>query len=413
MSTTESYQHRFPNGLTVVGERMPSVKSAAFSLLLPAGAIYDPPERLGTAGVLAEWMLRGAGDRDSRSLIEALDRLGATYRVSAQSVHLGLTAATLGRHLIAVLRILVDVVRRPHLRDDDFESVRALAAQSLRSLEDDPGAKLMVELRRRHFRDPWGRHPLGTPEGVAALTPESVRQFHGAHVHSSGAILAAAGDIDWTALVDAVAELLGDAPPCPEPTLRPGPAGPARDHIAKATEQVQIGLALPMVPLPHPDSYQARAAAAILGGYSSARLFTEVREKRGLCYSVAAAYESFRDEAALVCHAGTSSDRAQQTLDVMLAELNRLCDRGVAADELETMRAGLKSSWIMQQESSLARSSQIASDLYYLGRVRTLDEISAALDALTPQSVSRYCGSLRRDQMTILSLGPRALVCPE
>ena len=106
---------------------------------------------------------------------------------------------------------------------------------------------------------------------------------------------------------------------------------------------------------------------AILGGYSSARLFTEVREKRGLCYSVYASYEGQLDRAAMLCYAGTSADRAQQTLDVMLAEIERLAREGVALDELETMRAGLKSSLIMAQESSMSRSGSLASDWYYLG----------------------------------------------
>ena len=133
-----------------------------------------------------------------------------------------------------------------------------------------------------------------------------------------------------------------------------------------------------------PDYYRARAAVAVLGGYSSARLFTEVREKRGLCYSVYASYESHRDRAALLCYAGTSPDRAQETLDVMLAELRRLGRDGIDHDELETMRAGLKSSLIMAQESSMSRSAALASDWYFLNRVRPLEEISAQLDALTP-----------------------------
>ena len=147
---------------------------------------------------------------------------------------------------------------------------------------------------------------------------------------------------------------------------------------------------------------------AILGGYSSARLFTEVREKRGLCYSVYASYEGQRDRAAVLCYAGTSADRAQQTLDVMLAEIDRLGRDGVDAEELETMRAGLKSSLIMAQESSMSRSGSLASDWYFLGRVRPLEEISAALDALTPESVSDYAAGLARtsDDLTILTLGP-------
>src|SRR5262249_12164936 len=155
-----------------------------------------------------------------------------------------------------------------------------------------------------------------------------------------------------------------------------------------------------------PDYYLARAATTILGGYASARLFTEVREKRGLCYSVYASYESLRDRAAVLCYAGTAADRAQETLDVTLAEVERLARSGVEAEERERRRAGLKTSLIMQQESTMSRSSSLASDWFSLGRVRPLDEIAAALDALTPASVSGFAARQALDDMTILTLGP-------
>ncbi len=115
----------------------------------------------------------------------------------------------------------------------------------------------------------------------------------------------------------------------------------------------------------------------------------------------------------MLCYAGTSADRAQQTLDVTLEEVRRLAASGVEAEELETMRAGLKSALIMQQESSMSRSGSLASDWYFLGRVRTLEEISAALDALTPESVSQLRRPAGGDHPTIVTLGPNALVMPE
>ena len=141
-------------------------------------------------------------------------------------------------------------------------------------------------------------------------------------------------------------------------------------------------------------------------------MFTEVREKRGLCYSVYASYESQRDRAAVLCYAGTSVERAQETLDVTIAEIQRLKQSGVELEELDTMRAGLKSSLIMQQESSMSRSSSLASDWFYLSRVRSLDEISSALDALSPENVSAYAASQPLDKMTILTLGPNPLDFP-
>lgn len=405
-------QHEYPNGLVLVAESMPGVQSAAFTLLLPAGAAYEAADRAGAATMLSEWITRGAGDRDSRELLSALDNLGVSHGESAQTLHTSLAAATLGRNLVPALEIFADIVLRPHLEDEEVEPIRALALQNLRSLEDDPGTKVIYELRRRHFPDPWGRPSPGTPEGLTALTPDDLRAFRQAAYRPNGAILGVAGAIDWPSLRDEVGRLFEGWQPRPAPTVLERPTGPARDHILRETQQIQIALAYPSATVSDPDYYRARAAAAILGGYSSARLFTEVREKRGLCYSVYASYESQRDRAAILCYAGTSADRAQQTLDVTLAEIDRLARSGVELEELETMRAGLKSSLIMAQESSMSRSSSLASDWFHLGRVRSLDEISSALDALTPESVSSYAATQGTRDMTILTLGPNALAFP-
>jgi predicted Zn-dependent peptidase len=272
---------------------------------------------------------------------------------------------------------------------------------------------VIYELRRRHFPDPWGRPAPGTAEGLNRATPEDLRAFHAAHYRPNGAILAVAGAIDWSSLKQAVARLFGDWETRPEHPLAVRPGGPRRDHILKETQQTQIALAYPTVTVDSPDYYQARAMIGILGGYSSARLFTEVREKRGLCYTVYATYEVLKDRAAVLCYAGTSTDRAQQTLDVTLDEIHRLGRDGVEAEELDTMRAGLKSSLIMQQESSMSRAGSLASDWFYLGRVRSIDEISDSLDALTSASVGDFARQNTVEGMTVLTLGPSPLKMPD
>jgi predicted Zn-dependent peptidase len=410
-------QHTFSNGLVLVAETMPGVQSAAFTLLLPAGAAYEGADGLnlrgGAATMAAEWITRGAGPRDSRELLSALDNLGVSHAESAQTVHTSLAVATLGRNLQPALEICADMVLRPHLDEHEVEPIRALCLQNLRSLEDDPGTKVIYELRRRHFPDPWGRPSPGTADGVAALTPDDLRQFLQETYRPNGAILGVAGAIEWERLRDVVGRLFGGWKPRPELRVAERSGGPPRDHILRETQQIQIALAYPGATVVSPDYYRARAAAAILGGYSSARLFTEVREKRGLCYSVYANYEGQLNRAAMLCYAGTSSDRAQQTLDVMLAEIKRLGREGVALNELDTMRAGLKSSLIMAQESSMSRSGSLASDWYFLGRLRSIEEIAAALDALTPEAVSDYAARFQHpDDLTILTLGPAALELP-
>jgi predicted Zn-dependent peptidase len=410
-------QHEFSNGLVLVGEVMPGVQSAAFTLLIPAGAAYEVAEGVnvggGAATMVAEWITRGAGSRDSRELLTALDNLGVSHSESAQTLHTSLSAATLGRNLVPALEIFADIVLDPHCDDEEVEPIRALCLQNLRSLEDDPGTKVIYELRRRHFPEPWGRPSPGTVEGILGLTGDALRLFHRGVYRPNGTILGVAGAIDWPRLKDAVGRLFGDWKPRPDLHLPEKPGGPRRDHIVRETQQIQIALANPSATVVSPDYYRARAAVAILGGYSSARLFTEVREKRGLCYSVYAGYESQRDRAAMLCYAGTSTDRAQETLDVMLAEIQRLGREGIEPEELETMRAGLKSSLIMAQESSMSRSSALASDWYFLGRVRPLEEISAELDALTPRSVSDFAAEfMHLRDLTILTLGPTALRTP-
>jgi predicted Zn-dependent peptidase len=150
----------------------------------------------------------------------------------------------------------------------------------------------------------------------------------------------------------------------------------------------------------------------VLSGGMGARLFTEVREKRGLCYSVYASYQTFKDRACVLVYAGTTNERAQETLDVTVGELRRL-EEGVNADEIERVQAGLKSSVIMQEESTSARAGVLASDWYYLGRVRLVEEIHAAINSLAPRTIVDHVRKYPARDCTIVTLGPSALTFPE
>jgi predicted Zn-dependent peptidase len=404
----EVYQHTFPNGLTLLAERMDHVRSAALNFLVPGGYVHDPDEAAGMATVLAELITRGAGDRDSRELSLALDNLGLDRDESVGAMHVRFWGATLARNLPAALEIYADILRRPHLPEDEIDPVRALALQELQSLEDEPRQKVMVELRRRHYPHPLGLDRRGTPEGLEAISPDGVRRYWQALFRPQGTILSIAGNIDWQPLRDLIEKLLGDWRGDPEPTLTVRPALGGRAHLHKETTQTQIAVAYPSVPFGHADYYAAQGAVQVLSGGMSARLFTEVREKRGLCYSVGASYQTFKDLAAVVCYAGTTSERAQETLDVTLSELARLRE-GVEEEEVERLQAGLKSSLIMQEESTSARAGALASDWYYLGRVRSLDEIQAAIDDLSPESIVSHVRRYPPGEFTIVTLGPQPL----
>jgi predicted Zn-dependent peptidase len=388
------YQHTFPNGLTLLLEHMDAVRSAALNFMVPAGYAFDPPDHPGLAGVLADLLTRGAGDRDSRALTLALDGLGLDRDESAGVMHLRCWGSTLARNLLPALELYADVLRRPHLPEDELEPVQALAIQDIQALEDEPRGKLLVELRKHHFPAPLGRDRRGTVEGIESLT-----------------ILSVAGNVAWQPLFDTVGRLFGDwapAPAVPTYTLTPGLG--RRAHLTKDTKQTQIGIAYDSVPVGHPDYYVALAAINVLGGGMSSRLFTEVREKRGLCYGVYASYQPFRDRAAVICFDSSKHEDAQPALDVMLAELARL-PKGIEPDEVSRVQAGLKSSLIMQEESTSARAGSIAADWYYLGRVRSFDEIQQAINGLTPAALADHLGRFPPRDFTIVTLGPNPLQC--
>ena len=406
------FQHTLANGLVLLAERMEHVRSAAINFLVPAGAAYDPPGRFGVASVLADLMTRGAGDRDSRQLALALDNLGIDRDESVGAVNMRFWGSTLARNVPPALDLFADILRRPHLPADELEPVQALALQDIQSLEDSPQQKVMVELRRRYYPHPLNQNRRGVAEHIEELTIDDVRAQYARLFRPNGAILSVAGNVEWEPLKAQVERLFGDWRRGDAGGVLPAADAPQSEHIHKDTQQTQIALAYPAAPIGSADYYPARATASVLSGGMASRLFTEVREKRGLCYSVSAWHETFKDRGSMLAYAGTRAERAQETLDVTVGELRRLRD-GVTDDEIDRVKAGLKSSLIMQEESTSARAGAIATDWYYLGRVRSFDEVQAAIDALTPAAVLDYLGRYPVTGLTLVTLGPAPLTMPE
>jgi predicted Zn-dependent peptidase len=404
----EIKQQTFANGLTLLAERMDHVRSAALNFLVPAGCVYDPPEYAGIGSVLSEMITRGAGSRDSRELTLALDNLGLDRDESVGSMHMRFWGATLARNLPAALELYADILRRPHLPAEELEAVQSLALQDIQGLEDEPKQKVLVELKKLHYPPPLGQDRRGTVAGIENLTSRAIQSQYRRLFHPRGTILSVAGNIEWEPLRDQVGRLFGDWQAGTTPALQMGTPPGKRKHLDKDTTQTQVALAYPSVPIGDPDYYAALGAVNVLSGGMSARLFTEVREKRGLCYSVWATYQTFKDRASIICYAGTTNERAQETLDVTLGELHRL-QEGIEREEVERVQAGLKSSLIMQEESTSARAGTLASDWYYLGRVRTFDEIQAAINGLTPEGIGNYLHRYPARDFTIVTLGPKSL----
>lgn len=402
----------FPNGLVLVAEPMNWLESAAFTFLVPAGCVYDPLDRSGLASFTCEMSIRGAGQRDSRRLIDDLDNLGVDRSESVSDAHLRYGGATVADNLPATLAIYADILRRPHLPDDQLEAARLAMLQELRAVEDEPAQKVMIELQRHFYPEPWGRPSQGDQASLENTTINDIRRFFRRHFGPKGTILGVAGKIDWPRVEDTVESLLGDWNGSPESPGAERPTTCKKTHLSYESNQTHIGIAYPSVPYRDPHYFQAWGAMGVLSGGMSARLFTEVRERRGLCYSVYATYHTLRDRGGVFCYAGTSAERAQETLDVTLHELLRLAE-GVKPQELQRLKARIKSALIMQQESSSSRSSSIARDWYHLGRVRTLEEVGRLADELTCESINAYLAEHPPKDFTIDTLGPCELETPD
>ncbi|HEX4123890.1 MAG TPA: pitrilysin family protein [Tepidisphaeraceae bacterium] len=405
------FQHTFNNGLTLLAEQMAGVQSAAMTMLVPAGSAGDPVDRGGSATVLSDLVLRGAGPRNSRELTDYLDSLGLQRSNSVGVHHSRFGCAALAGRVIEGMDVYADIILRPHLPADGFASARDLALQALAGVDDEPRQKLMIRLREWHLPSPYGRNSMGSVPELEKLTVEQCKIDHAERYHAAGAILAIAGNIEFGTVRDAVEKHFGSWNGREHAAFELLPPPGNIHHEQQASEQTHIGIAWPSIPETSDDYYTVRMAVEVLSGGMSGRLFTEVREKRGLCYSVWAGYSSLKGLGSIFGYAGTSNDRAQAMLDCFVAELHRL-QKGVTGEELDRAKIGIKASTIMQGESTSARAGAIAHDYFMRGRIRTLEEIKAAIDAVTVDRVNAYLKDHPAGPFTIVTVGPKALKLP-
>ncbi len=398
-------------GGTLVVEKIPGVRSAGLCWLVPAGLATDPNDRLGRGAVLEEMLMRGAGGLDSRAQADAFDRLGAGRGAGAGTTHMRLSLTCLGSALGEALPLLGDMVLRPRLDADSLGPAKDLAIQAIESLADDPQERCVYAARERHYDPPFNRSGLGTPEGIGALTRDEIALSWADACAPSGWIVAAAGDVDADAIESALNKMgEGDAPTPPE-IFSVGAAPRGYAHEDDDSNQVQIVVVHDGPLETHADSVLERVVVSVLAGGMSGRLFTEVREKRGLCYAVSASYRADKVFAGVSAYVGTTPERAQESLDVLLAELDRVRE-GVEPDEFQRAIVGMKSRLVFSGESTSARAGALCGDQRVRGAPRSLDERTAEIDAVTFERVNDYLARRDPGRLTIQTLGPSALTPP-
>ncbi|MEM1097254.1 MAG: pitrilysin family protein [Planctomycetota bacterium] len=410
--TASIHTHTFPNGLTLLAEPMAAASSTAVTLMVPAGVAHQPDDRQGVAPLLADFVTRGAGGLSAREHSDALDRLGVQRSTDAQTRYFVTSGVMLGRNLDAGLPLLLDTALRPNLDDAAFDPCQDLALQAIDALQDEPQQRAMLELRSKHLPTPLGRSPLGVRDQLEAMTAEDARAFWAGACKPQGAVLSVAGAVDVPKLIEQVGGLVADWSGA-SASVDLGPEPPrVYTHGHDDSTQLHVAVGYDAMPETDEDAILQKAAVAVLSGGMSGRLFTEVREKRGLVYSVYARYLGQKDRGDVYAYAGTTTPRAQETLDVLVGELRRLSD-GVTQEEFDRAIVGMKSRLVMQGESTEARSGALAGDFATFGYARTLGQRAAEVDAVTLDALNAFVASHRPETMTVVTLGQEALNPPE
>ncbi len=400
-------------GMPLLVEEMAGVRTAAVSWLLPAGNATDPEGEAGDgwSTLHAELCQRGAGDRDSRAYSDALDRAGVQRAVTPAAVHIVVGGTTMGSRVDEALALFADLVVRPHLPAEALPAVCSLALQSLESLQDDPQHRVTLRLRERHLPPPFNRSGYGNKATFERADITTLRGDWMNRARPVGSILSVAGAVDADELARVLDRLLKGWHGTALDVRASGEAIGGVLHEEDSSNQTHLALGLHAPSEQEPESLLCRLATNILGGETSSRLFMEVREKRGLCYSVSAGYAGGRDRGMVALYAGSTPERAQETLDTMLGELTRF-EGGVDEGEFRRAVVGMKSRLVMQGESTAARAAALGSDWYRLGRCRSLDELSAEVDAVTLRQLNAWIasamGAAWRKGMTVCSVGQQA-----
>lgn len=412
-------------GVPLLMEQMSGVRSVGVTWLVPAGSATDPESRQGVSTLWSELLQRGAGDLSSRQQADAFDKLGVSRGADVSTLHMRLSFTLLGERLVAALPLIVDMLRRPLAEDDAIEASRDLALQSLEGLKDDPQERAVLTLRERHNQPPVNRSGMGTQHGLGAITREDL--LHGWETRAKpqgaglagGSILGVAGDLESAGGPEAIAARLDDllrgwSGEAPALVLRPSTTRGTYHHLADKSAQVQIVLMHDAPPEPNPDSRLERIVSSVLSGGMAARLFTEVREKRGLCYSVSESYAADKEYGRCLAYVGTTPERAQESLDVLMTELWRINapEGRMTPEEFQRAMVGIRASLIFSGESTGARGSALAGDMHRLGRGRTLEEIAAQYAGITLDQVNAYLARRELGPVTIVTLGPAELRPP-
>jgi predicted Zn-dependent peptidase len=383
------FYHRLSNGMEMIGQYMPSLSSITFGFQFDAAVIHEPEEKQGLAHLFEYMLFQGTKTKDARALNEAFESLGARKSASTGLETAQVWAQIVNTKFDATLQLINELLLTSTFPRSELDQMRSLVLQEIRRRDDEPMSRIGELIRKNYYQGTALSRPLlGTTESVKVLKQQDLRAFWKARYRPNQALFAIAGKFDWDHAVERVEALFdawqGEVEPSPEQHPMP-----VTRITIEHEERQQEHLAM-MCPFPgytDPDFYAAQIIAEVLGGNMASRLFVEVREKRGLVYSVSAGMSSNKSSGALRVYAGTTPEQGHECLQVIVNELRKLQQDGLTTDELERAKVQLKSESVMRSEGSGARMSAISRSWWYDRKIRTIQEVKEAIDGVTHEQV--------------------------
>jgi len=385
-----------PSGVRVVTEHVPAVRSIALGFWVLTGSRNESPAQAGLSHFLEHLLFKGTDRFSSFEIDEAFDAMGAEVNAGTGKETTSVYARFLDRHLERAFDVLSDMVLRPAYPDIDSE--RQVVIEEIAMYEDEPQDKVHDVLARAIYGD----HPLGLPiigraEVVSSVSVPDIAAYHDVRYAPANLVVAAAGSVEHEQIVELVQAALGPEgtnglAPGPEPA--PASFSPRLCFHEKETEQYHLCLGAPGMSRGDDRRFALRVLDTILGGSSSSRLFQEVREKRGLAYSVFSYASHYIDSGQVGIYVGTRPDNVGEAMEVIGRELRAVAEAGVTGAELERARESVKGRTTLSMESTSARMNRLGSSLLMGVPLMTLDELLAAVDAVTIEEVHALAAEL-------------------
>ena len=397
-----------PNGLRIVTEHMPGLKSASAGVWVQAGGRHETAAQNGIAHFLEHMAFKGTQRRSSLQIAEEIEDVGGYINAYTSREMTAYYARVLQGDVALALDVISDIVLNPVFDPKEIETERHVILQEIGQALDTPDDIIFDWLQEVSYPDqPFGRAILGPSEGVAGFGRDDLTRFVGQHYGPDQMILSAAGGVDHDAIVAQAEAIFGGLSPVGKGPLHPALFANGERREVKDLEQVHFAMAFEAPGYRHDDVFIAQVYAMALGGGMSSRLFQKIREERGLCYSIFAQSGAYEDTGQITIYAGTSEEEIGDLAGLTIDELKRAAD-DMSEAEVARARTQIKAGMLMGLESASSRAERIARLLSIYGRVPDVDEAVARVDAVTTADVRRYAESLTGAKSALALYGPVA-----